>query len=1728
MLTITVFGQMNFVEISSHYDSETSIIGYKIDEPIILDINGGYGFKIKTPHEFTSFAIGWLSSTTNYQAGAFHVVYKVHKPGKGWSNWKTDEGETDPTETRRAFYQSGLLFGMDEYLHDSIEFYVHAPEGEAIQDLYLIIQDISKTINSKPVIVTESLGAKSCPEFPAIVPRSEWCGSYTACLNPTYTVTYRTPTHTVVHHGASPDSYTDGYAVVRSYWNYHVNSNGWSDIGYNYLFDKYGNFFQGRYNPSLPNTDVNAAHAGLANPYSIGLNFLGNSDAVNTAPTTPQLQKCSEFLAWWYDYKSFNPLSSASVVNQLGNTVTLPRICGHKDINPGGTTCPGTALYALIPSIKTSTNQIIVDCTTPSDTEAPTTSITTNRNWYNSEFETSFSDADNAGGTGVKHSFYQIMDYNGIEWRANGNEGYFNDNFTTAIHSDWTALWGTWSISAGRLLQTDEVSINTNIYASVAQESGNIYLYHWQQKISGSGTSKRSGMHFFCKDPTQAGRLESYMVYLRADGNTAEIYKYMNNSYSTTGGGLYAEGSYTIDPNIWYDVKVIFNTVTGVISLYIDNNLAATLIDPSPLTSGIAISPRTGGCQTEYDDIKVYKSRANTINVLPEESTVADIRYQSPSPTQEAGRIRTILVDNTGNWSASISKNIFTDFDVPTSSIAVSGTWQTDDFTASITDTDILSGVEKSFYNVSDYNGTKWSSNQNLGFVTNDFDSEIGTEWTSQIGTWSISGNHLTQTNEVETNTNISSYLQQDLSNRYLYSFDMNISGANANKRAGFHYFSDDPTLTNRGNGYFVWFRLASQELEFYKVTDNIFSLEKYYDIDLAADQWYNVKIVFDRITGETFVYLDDALVGEYLDSEPYQTGNYISFRSGNSIMSVDNFKVLRSRYPSTDISVGSAADAIRYQSSSSAIAAKINSVVSDSAKNISAISTKTLLIDWTNPSSIVTVNDGSATDIDTTYVLNQISANWTASSDANSGITAYYYAVGTTIGGTNLVNWTSTGLTTNFQNNSVSLVPGTIYYISIKSQNGASLFSNVKTSDGVRALNVPVVPICPTNSQICISGSAYALTGATPIGGAYSGTGVAAGIFNPQNAGTGLHTITYTLLTENCQFVIDVNPLPIVSCSGDLYVAVDAASFSLSGASPAGGTYKINGNPVTSFNPAVYGVGNFTVVYEYTNSPDNCTNSCSFIIYVFEPLVIDCTDNFSVCMDQNEFLLEGSTPPGGTYSGAGVSGGIFNPGTAGVGQHTINYNYSTESCNFIITVNELPVVTCPADINIYEDGVGFTLSGASPAGGVYTINGTALSVFNPQTYGAGSYSVAYTYTSSPENCENTCTFNINVAEPLVVNCPSNIEICENETAFTLSGATPLGGVYSGNGVSAGAFNPILAGQGIHNITYTYATGFCNFAITVNELPNVSCPGNITVSETSSAFPLTGGNPAGGQYSIGGNPVTYINPPSYGAGTYTVVYTIEGGTGNCENSCSFDVIIYEPVNISCPSGFSMCINDEETALSGGNPVGGTYSGAGVTGGVFNPAIAGQGEHSIAYIYGFESCNFIISVNALPILTCPADIYTNIYSNEFALSGGEPDNGWYEINGLTVLTFNPANYGVGTFTVNYYYENPGTGCLNNCSFNIFVSPDVNIISELQSNYKIYPNPNNGLFIIETGNSNSVITIDVVSACGQLLLTKNIAANSVKTQIDISEFCAGIYFIKLYYAEGVNVMKIVLEK
>ncbi|MDA3911619.1 MAG: GEVED domain-containing protein [Bacteroidales bacterium] len=306
-----------------------------------------------TQHEFSCFGIGVLpSEAINYSD--IHIQYRIDN-----GIWVKINPDFSPAEiTRDNLYWTDLLFTPDANSATLIEIKAELPQGVTLDSLKLHIIDVDFNSKSKHGNPKSYAKSGTCPAYPLVIPRSEWLDPY--YTQPAYTPTIINPHHIVIHHGASPDTYTDGAAVVRSYWNYHVNSNGWSDIAYNYLSDKDGNLYIGRMNSDPENQDVRGAHAGASNNESIGVNFLGNSDVTN--PTVAQLNAVYQLLGWWFNDRSFDPLSSANITLQSGGTASIPRISGHKDVNIGGTACPGDALYALLGNIRNGTQAVIDAC----------------------------------------------------------------------------------------------------------------------------------------------------------------------------------------------------------------------------------------------------------------------------------------------------------------------------------------------------------------------------------------------------------------------------------------------------------------------------------------------------------------------------------------------------------------------------------------------------------------------------------------------------------------------------------------------------------------------------------------------------------------------------------------------------------------------------------------------------------------------------------------------------------------------------------------------------------------------------------------------------------------------------------------------------------------------------------------------------------------------------------------------------------------------------------------------------------------------------------------------------------------------------------------------------------------------------------------------------------------------------------------------------------------------
>lgn len=153
-----------------------------------------------------------------------------------------------------------------------------------------------------------------------------------------------------VHHTASSNAYTkeDVPGIIRGMYWYHTESLGWADLGYNFLIDRFGAAWQGRYGGTV--TNVRGAHTLGFNHNSFGVAVIGNHQ--RTAPSRRALSKLVKLAAWKLDYYRLRPRGSVTATSQgsdrfpSGTAVRLRVIDGHRDTNE--TACPGRYLYEKI------------------------------------------------------------------------------------------------------------------------------------------------------------------------------------------------------------------------------------------------------------------------------------------------------------------------------------------------------------------------------------------------------------------------------------------------------------------------------------------------------------------------------------------------------------------------------------------------------------------------------------------------------------------------------------------------------------------------------------------------------------------------------------------------------------------------------------------------------------------------------------------------------------------------------------------------------------------------------------------------------------------------------------------------------------------------------------------------------------------------------------------------------------------------------------------------------------------------------------------------------------------------------------------------------------------------------------------------------------------------------------------------------------------------------------
>ncbi|MEI6748394.1 MAG: DUF4082 domain-containing protein, partial [Bacteroidota bacterium] len=440
-------------------------------------------------------------------------------------------------------------------------------------------------------------------------------------------------------------------------------------------------------------------------------------------------------------------------------------------------------------------------------------------------------------------------------------------------------------------------------------------------------------------------------------------------------------------------------------------------------------------------------------------------------------------------------------------------------------------------------------------------------------------------------------------------------------------------------------------------------------------------------------------------------------------------------------------------------------------------------------------------------------------------------------------------------------------------SENGgcASVGTNPPLSSATFTLNATATeaPVVYSPVTYCQLTSAVPLTASgnnllwytTSSGGIGSPT---APVPSTATVGTTSYYVSQTVTgceSQRSQVNVVIIALPTISAGTYSPRCIDANDVVLTGI-PSGGTFTGVGVSVNLFDPSV---GTQTITYTYTDA-NGCTNSASTIITVNALPSVNAGTYGSVCNDAPDITLAG-TPPGGTFSGIGVTGNLFDPS---VGTQTISYTYTdgngcTNSATSIVNVNALPAISAGTyqPVCIYAPDV--TLAG-NPSGGAFSGVGVTGNLFDPSV---GTQTISYTFTDG-NSCTNTATTTIIVNTiPLAPVVISPLNYCLNFAAapLTASGAGLLWYASASGGIgSPVATIPSTVAAGTTSYYVSQTVGGCEsprsqIDVIVNASPSPTA--TISIVSTSSCpgstfdLKLSEASPPGGTFNLVINGKTY-------------------------------------------------------------------------------------------------------------------------------------------------------------------------------------------------------------------------------------------------------------------------------
>lgn len=330
-----------------------------------------------------------------------------------------------------------------------------------------------------------------------------------------------------------------------------------------------------------------------------------------------------------------------------------------------------------------------------------------------------------------------------------------------------------------------------------------------------------------------------------------------------------------------------------------------------------------------------------------------------------------------------------------------------------------------------------------------------------------------------------------------------------------------------------------------------------------------------------------------------------------------------------------------------------------------------------------------------------------------------------------------------------------------------------------------------------------------------------------------------------------------------------------------------------------------------------------------------------------------------------------------------------------------------------------------SPASGNFD---TGTAIFDAGASGVGTYTFAYEVTGGCAGAD-TAIMTINVNSPATATWTPPTGVCANDADIDLSTLVTgtAGGTWSGTGVTGNLFDPSVGSQ---SITYTVGTAPCDDVSTqtINVTPALdpswTSPGSICEADGTIDLNALITGDTGGTWSGTGVSGSTFDPTGL-SGPINVTYTI--GTSPCIGTDQQTITVNTTVDPTWVAPTTLCDGDApfdlSTTITG--TTGGTWSGTGVTGNMFDPSV---GTQTITYSVGVAPCDdqlaLTINVGTVPdpswttTTLCASDAPINLNNTITGTTGGS-----WSGTGVSGFVFDPF---FGTQSVTYTVTN------GNCS------------------------------------------------------------------------------------------------